>query len=231
MRSIILLLPLTVFLQTAAVLPQDSQPFDALKNQAEQSYAEKSFARAHDLYEQASKIASNDAAKRWIKMRLADTAWRAATASPSADPTIRDAARASLEDLIRERGDEHDRAWAEAQESLGDLFSQQPYGFSVAQITAPYNEALEWWAGSPDLTLARRRYLDLVYRMATRLQYGYVPNNVADLSIVSRDVLANAVAIAESVDDRAHARLLLGLKLLTENIPTPSSAASTSSAR
>jgi uncharacterized protein YfaS (alpha-2-macroglobulin family) len=217
-RSIILLLPLLVFLQTAAVPAPDAQTFDALKAQAEQSYAEKSFARAHELYEKAAGAAHDDAHKRWITMRLADTAWRAAAAPPSADNTIRETARASLEGLIRESGDEHDRVWAEAEESVGDLLSQQSYGVNLTEAGAHDNDALEWWAGSPDLPLARRRYLDIVYRMA-RWRYNYYPAGDEDVSTISRDVLANAMAVAESPDDQAHTRLLLGKKLLQENRP------------
>ena len=190
----------------------------ALKSRAEQSYAEKSFSRAHDLYEQAEKAASGATEKRWTAMRLADTAWRAAAASPSADSSVRDTARTALETLIRDSGDEHDRAWAEAQESLGDFFAWQQ-GASGGTAVEHYQDALEWWAGSPDLSLARRRYLDIVYRMAESPQNRYMQQNGVNVYGISREVLANAVAIAETPEDQAHTQFLFATKLLQEGQP------------
>src|SRR5690242_21350031 len=111
-------------------------------------------------------------------MRLADTAWRA-------DESPRDEARKALQALTE--SDDHDRAWAEANESLGDyeLIRRR----DVSGATNWYTAALDWWAGSDDLPLARRRYLSIVYRMAGDQGYtyrGYYPTNV------SPDILANA---------------------------------------
>src|SRR4051794_38067101 len=82
-----------------------STPYDALKRDAEKFFEEKSYARAHELYEQASKLELPAAERRWVAFRLADTAWRA-------DGEKRDPS--ALLELIRQTGDDHDRVWAEA---------------------------------------------------------------------------------------------------------------------
>src|SRR5215212_5268210 len=171
------------------LLLSTAPPYDALKREAERFFDEKSYARAHELYEQASKLELPAAERRWVEFRLADTAWRAA-----------DDHRGSraLEEIAR--GENHDRVWAEANESLGDLTQNLDY----------YTAALDWWAGSDEIELARRRYLAIVRRMAERLYYGYQ---------IPRDVLVNAIAIADSPQDEMRARYFLAQQLLGEGRP------------
>ncbi|HEX9984178.1 MAG TPA: alpha-2-macroglobulin family protein [Thermoanaerobaculia bacterium] len=180
----------------------------ALKNQAEAAVAEKSFARAHTLYEQAQKVAPKDE-QRWVAFRLADTAWRGGTNEQEPNQ----AAREALEKVIRE-SPEHDRVWAEANESLGDFHawhSYQPY-------SEWYGAALDWWAGSSDLALARQRYLDMVWRIV-RGQSRWNPRSDENPQAIPRDVLVNAVAIADTAADRAHARYLLAQQYLLHRTP------------
>lgn len=182
--------------------------YAALKRQAESAVAEKSFARAHALYEQAQKVAPKEE-QRWVAFRLADTEWRGGTdeRAPS------QAAREALEKVIKE-SPEHDRVWAEANESLGD--------FNARLFYQPFNQwyaaALDWWAGSSDLELARQRYLDMVWRIA-RAQQRWNPRAAEDPQPIPRDVLVNAVAIADNVVDRAHARFLLAHQYLGQRTP------------
>lgn len=128
MRSVSLVLALlTLFLfPTAAQPPQPSDTYPALRQQAEASYAEKSFSRAREIYEKAGRLDLQPAEKRWVEFRLADTLWRMDAANPGADSTRRDEARLALEALIRVAGEDHDRIWAEANESLGDSFWTHP---------------------------------------------------------------------------------------------------------
>jgi hypothetical protein len=139
-------------------------------------------------------------------MRLADTAWRASEDTPPAE------ARKALEALAH--SDDRDRVYAEANESLGDLTVERQSGANAAMPW--YTAALDWWAGSDDLPLARKRYLDIVFRITggdsegpSRYQAFYVP----------KEVLANAVAIADTPADRAHARYLFAVRLLAETKP------------
>ena len=195
MRTTILAFLTLLLLATAGAVPPqgDAGAYPALKAQAEKEYAEKSFQRAHDLYAEAAKLALSPADTRWVELRLADTLWRANSENG-------DEARRRLEALIRDMSVEsRDRVWAEANESLGDLTSGTNY----------YVAALDWWAGQDDLALARRRYLDLVWKLTPNAQTWSAP----------REVLVNAVKIAESPDDRAHARFLLAQQLANEGRP------------
>jgi uncharacterized protein YfaS (alpha-2-macroglobulin family) len=165
--------------------------YDTLKREAEKFFEEKSFAKAHEVYEQASKLELSDDDRRWVTFRLADTGWRAMPADAARDQT-------ALSEIVN--GANHDRVWAEANESLADLTRNYNY----------YIAALDWWAGSDDLELARRRYLAIVRRMGESGNYGYA---------IPREVLVNAIAIAQSPQDALHARYLLAQQLLGEGRP------------
>jgi alpha-2-macroglobulin len=204
LRTIAVLLSLLAFLPTSALPPQEPATYDALRQKAEASYAEKSFGRAHDLYEEAARIAPA-AEKRWVTFRLADTQWRSDAANPTSDLANFNQARAALETILREP--QHDRIWAEAQESYGDSWWTNPRFQNFSAALSYYQAALDWWASSSDLTLARRRYLDIVFRM----QPESIPQNI----------LVDAVEIAQSKEDRAHAQYLLASALLRQYQPEP----------
>src|SRR4028118_874957 len=111
MRRILVLSFLgSLLLSMAAAQPQSASAYDRIKADAEREYAEKSFRRAHELYEQAAKLDLAPADRRWVTFRLADTTLRADAASPDADPTARNAARQALEKLIAESPDDELRA-------------------------------------------------------------------------------------------------------------------------
>src|ERR1041385_3511269 len=155
-----------LFVALFAATPPD---YAELKQRAEAFIAEKSFAKANAVYGAATHLDLTPEEKRWVEMRMADTAWRAEEAP-------RDDARKVLESLAH--SDDHDRVYAEADESLGDyetLRQRNPNG-----ATPWYTAALDWWAGSDDLPLARRRYLAIVFRMAgdDNVSYRYLPTNI-----------------------------------------------------
>jgi len=180
-------------------------PYAELKAKAEAFVAEKSFARAHTAYEEASRLALTGEEKRWVEMRLADTAWRA-------DEEENEDARKALEALAR--SEDRDSVYAEANESLGDYIVERSGG--VSQAMQWYRGALEWWGGSDDLPLARKRYLDIVFRITSMddgSPYRYEP------TAVPKEVLANAVTIAETPGDRARARVVYATRLLAEYKP------------
>jgi alpha-2-macroglobulin len=185
-----------------------------LVQQADAAYAEKSFARAHALYEQASQLELTADERRWVELRLADTSWRSDSAAPNPDPTKLNAARAALEEIIRKAGDDHDRIWAEAQEALGDLHWLHPRMRNRDGAQRHYTAALGWWAGSRDLPLARKRYLDIVWRMA---RWNAGQDDMPQF--VPRDVLLNVLQIAERPADRARAHFLLAQQFGSEGRP------------
>ncbi len=197
-------------LNLAAALPPG---YEAAKGAAENFYADKSFARAREFYASVNLTNLPPTELRWVGFRLADTQWRAQAGTQTADTTKLDQAREALEKLVRDakREDEKDRVWVEVQESLGDFHwtrrNQQNWG-----VAWPYYQAaLEWWAGARDLTLARERYLALVWRMAKppgvqrEYQYGNLGN------YVPLEVLDNVLKIATSESDQAHAHFLIAM--------------------
>ncbi|MCS6804576.1 MAG: alpha-2-macroglobulin family protein [Acidobacteriota bacterium] len=188
--------------------------YERLKADAERRYAEGSYAQAHELYMKADALSLPPDEARWVDFRLADTLWRSEAATETADSTKRDQAREQLEKLIRDvqRDEEKDRLWAEVQESLGDFWWTQPQVRNWSRALIHYQQALDWWAGSSDIPLARQRYLNMVWRMAKPpdaepYYYGYYG------SAVPLEILENALKIAQTDNDKAHAHYLIAMTL------------------
>jgi uncharacterized protein YfaS (alpha-2-macroglobulin family) len=203
--SVLSLLPLpgnTLF-QVAAQVTAAGTSYEALRAAAETAYAEGSFAVAHDLYAKADRAALSPAAAKWVRFRLADTEWRSLGNEQTADTTRRDAAHAELESLLREAGADHDRLWAEVQESLADF--ARTYGGDMSG----YAQALDWWAGSDELETARDRYLAIARKMGlpdTSRNY-YRGLHIPD------EVLENARKLSKTPADRALFSFRLGQQL------------------
>jgi len=190
--------------------------YDDVRRRGEASYAEKSFGRAHEAYEEAARLDLTAEERRWVAFRLADTAWRSDAASPAPDPTVRAAAQKALEQFVAESNDERDRIWAEAQESLGD-FNAAANRYQYGAADQHYLQALDWWAGSADLELARRRYLGIVWKLVNvRPEYG---ESLETGSRVPRNVLVDAIAIAQTPADRDRLRYHLATQLLNDGTP------------
>ncbi len=189
--------------------------YEQLKADAEKFFADASFSKAHELYEQAAKKILPDSESHWVQFRLADTQWRSQFATEQSDTTKIDQARSGLEKLVRDvaREDEHGRVWVEVQESLADYWWTRRHNNNWGQAWPYYQRALDWWAGAADIELARERYLKIVWRMAKPPQveryyyYGYWGN------MIPLDVLENALKIAKSDEDKAHAHFLLAMTL------------------
>src|ERR1051325_9600475 len=135
----------------SAALPPE---YVRLKTDAEKFYAEKSFAKAHELYARAmvmSNITSNEA--RWVFFRNADTLWRSQAATETADSTKFDQAREWLEQMLREtkRVEDRDQSWAEAQESLADFFWTRRNINDWSSAWPHFQDALDWWGGGRGL--------------------------------------------------------------------------------
>jgi alpha-2-macroglobulin len=189
-------------LSILAAVPQSS--YERLKTDAAREYAEKSFRRAHELYEQMAKLDLPADERRFVELRLADTAWRADAASPNEDSAAREAAREALTALIGK--EPHDRIWADANESLGDYYTQHPWQRNMSAAQPHYLAALDWWAGSSDVAAARPRYLQIVWKLASHgMRYDF-----------PREVLVNAMKIAETPEDRAWARWLLAQRVVMD---------------
>ncbi len=190
-------------------------PGDDLFADAEHDYAEGSFSRANERYRALGELDLSADQVRWVEFRLADTQWRARSSTASADPTLLEEARASLEAMVRDRprADERDRIWAEVQESLADFWWTRRQARNWGPAWSYYQAALDWWAGSSELELARGRYLAMVRRIAEPpgvepyYSYGYYGN------FLPLPILENTLKIASSSEDEAHAHYLLAMTL------------------
>ena len=196
--------------------PQSPQPtYEALKAEAERLYAEASYSQARELYLKVRAVKLQPEESRWVEFRLADTLWRAQAATQTADATKYETAQRQLESLVRERRrtEDHDRVWAEAQESLGDLWWARRDARNWGQAWPHYQQALDWWAGTKDLDLGRARYLKIVWTIAQppeaepHYYYGYYGN------YAPVEILDNALKIARNDADRARAHYLIAMTL------------------
>ncbi len=206
-----LLLPATA--THTAVDPPAS--YRALREEAEGFYAEKSYTRALDLYRKASDLELPPAEKRWVAFRMADVQWRARAASATADPTVDEQAIRELNALAPEesRATERDRVWSEVQESLGDYRWTRRGSSDWYQAWPFYQRALEWWAGSADVAMARGRFLRIVHVAADPpwkepdYRYGSYGNNLP------LETLEQALLIAGSAAERAYLHYLIAITL------------------
>ena len=198
---------LLLIVAAAALPPQESgqRPYDALRAEAEKFYEEKSFSRARHIYEQAAKLALTADQKAWVEFRIADTTWRADAASPDPSGTVMSAA-SGLERLAQSAA--NPRIAAEANESRGDLELRHPSYRNPSGAQRFYLPALEYWAGSDEIELARSRYLSIVRRMVESYRWN-----------IPREVLVNAVRIAVTEEDRSWTRFFLATQLLTDSNP------------
>lgn len=204
-----LALAFTFAWQLSAALPED---YVRLKTEAEKFYAEKSFAKAHELYARAMVMSNLPASEaRWVFFRNADTLWRSQFATQTADTTKIDQAREWLEQSLREtkRVEDRDQTWAEVQESSGDFFWTRRDNHDWSSAWPHYQAALDWWAGAHDIEVARARYLAMIHRMGKPPQeyYGYWGTQIG------LDVLENAAKIANTDEDKAYTHFLLALAL------------------
>jgi len=186
-------------LSIAGAVPT-ADSYDALKREGERYYAEESFSRAHAVYLEASKRELPEAERRWVTMRLAASALRGGVGTP-------EEARKALDTLIADGN--HDRVWAEANEALGD-FHDNARGRDFYNALRYYQAALDWWAGSSDVELARERYLAMVWKLAEEQSNWYA---------IPRVIIVNTTEIAKTAGDRAKARYILAWQLSSDGRP------------
>lgn len=189
--------------------------YQSLKAEAERYYAEGSYSRAREFYLRMDTKNLEPADTRWVRFRLADTLWRAEAATQTSDATRFEQARQALESLVRDakREEDRDAVWVETMESLGDFWWLRKNEWNWAQGWQYYQQALEWWAGSPDLPAARERYMKIVWKGARPAwaDSSYVYGNYGNY--LPLEVLQNALRIAQTENDQAHAHYLIAMTI------------------
>ena len=213
MKTIIFSVAVFAFLLFNAAAQQND--YSQLKTAAENEYANKSYARANEIYARVDKSKLSATELRWVEFRLADTSWRSQAATATSDNTKFEEARKQLEELIRvaDKDTERDLVWAEAHESLGDLFWTLRNYMNWSAAWPHYQQALDWWAGQRDIERARTRYLAIVFRGATPPAQGEVYDYTYFGNYIPLDVLENALKISVSATERSHLNFLIAMTM------------------
>lgn len=196
--------------------PAGTDPFAPETAAADRLYAEGSFARAAEAY--AALLASLPAdgqPARWARLRELDARWRHLAAGGAADASELEAVGRALEALQSgvERPEQQDRLWAETEEALGDFHWLGGQGWR-GHSNAFYQRALDWWARSTDLELARARWLGMLERMGLA-PWDREPLNAGQHgNPLPIERLEQALSIAREPRQRAFFALVLARDLL-----------------
>ncbi len=188
---------------SSRVAPQDPAE---LRQQAEARVEQGSYELALRLYRQLSGQELDESERAWVDYRLADLGWRELAASEHPDDSKHDAARAALDAFLAryERPEQRDDLWALAQESKGDLNWSYSSRRNQNEAFSAYRAALDHWAASPDIELARERYLAIVWNALAPPQSNEWQRRNS-LGAVDEAWLLGARAIAQTPEDRARA--------------------------
>jgi len=190
-------------------------PQGAWKRQAdaaERAFQNGSYQAAQEGFAGALEAAPEGADRRWLTFREVDSRLRSLDSAESRDSSQTDAALEELRALCPDQTavEARDRVWAEAQEALGDHFVQarRSWGFGAGE--APYAAALDWWAASSDIDLARQRWLGIVFKM------GWPAWSEGDSSYGERnhwvpmERLEQGLSIANQDEQRARLNFMIG---------------------
>ena len=131
---------------------------ESVKQGGDRYWLEKSYQMAIPQYKAA--LQSSDIpekVQKEIEFKLADCLWRA-----GGDAQIKQAEK-MLQELTASR--EHDRWWAEANESLADYYLQQDRWSHSEEIKEALVDAREFWAGETDINLARARFIQASFML------------------------------------------------------------------
>jgi uncharacterized protein YfaS (alpha-2-macroglobulin family) len=205
---------LVVLLTTGLVTGQNSgQDHDwfSLADLGDEAYEEGSFQKAFLLYSQSLEIAKETDDTAWPEFRKADAHLRFLDSSNRSDRSEIDAALTTLRSFFDANlePDKRTRIWALAGESIGDHFHQIRHTWGFGNALQPYTYAMDFWAGSSDIEVARNNWLRILWKMAWPAwgdgigQYGE-RNNWLPL-----DRLEQALTIANTDQDRARILFLI----------------------
>ncbi|MFA5261637.1 MAG: MG2 domain-containing protein, partial [Candidatus Omnitrophota bacterium] len=155
-----------LFLFTAVIVAvclgyslSSSQAYEeSMKQQGDQHWMEKSYQMAIPQYQAALKSRDiPEKIEREIQFKLADCLWRAGGEAQT------NQAEKRLKELISSR--DHDRWWAEANESLAGYYFQKDRWSHSEEIKEALVNAREFWAGETDIKLARPRFIQASFTL------------------------------------------------------------------
>ena len=194
-----------------------SPDFERLKTDAEKQYAEGWSALAHETYAKAQVADLPAPDKRRLisasptRSGVRKPPRRRRTPPNSTAPVMNSKSSSATSSAPKIRI----ASGPKCEESLGDYFWTRRNSHNWGEAWPHYQKALDWWAGAADIELARQRYLKIVWTMARPPQHG---SGVLLLwritATTSRcDVLENALKIAQTDNDKAHAHYLIAMTL------------------
>ncbi|MBU4332967.1 MAG: hypothetical protein KKD07_00835, partial [Candidatus Omnitrophica bacterium] len=133
---------------------------------ADQLREEKSFRIALGHYEELLKQEGlSKESIRELKFKYADCSWRTKETQRYED------AVASLKNLVE--SEDHDIWWAEASESLAEHYILVNHWQNQQQIKEYLSNAREYWAGSKDIEVARKRFIKATFTLGDYLSQNY----------------------------------------------------------
>ena len=216
----------------AAVIVMLSIPIGFAENppvqhRADQLRAEKSYQMAIKLYRELLQDKSlSDVQKRQIHIKLADCLWRA-----GGNKHINEAEKV-LKEYIETKA--QDQWWAEANESLAELYLQKDRWSFSNEIKLYLENTREYWAGHSDINIARARFIKASFTLgdyisqnwgwyyrgikATALSEATLPvvqQNTYGLDVLYKEILK--VAKTNSDKAKAHYSLAMSYYHLVHN--------------
>lgn len=133
---------------------------------ADQLREEKSFREAIGHYEKLlTQEGLSKESMRELQFKVADCSWRTKETKRYED------AVAALKVLIG--SEDHDRWWAEASESLAEHYILVDHWQFQQQIKEYLSNAREYWAGSKDIEVARKRFINATFTLGDYLSRNY----------------------------------------------------------
>ena len=194
--------------------PVNYGDYSSIHKAGEQFYARKSFQRTHDTYLRARDLQLDPDQTRWVEFRLADTLWRSRASTQSSDTSQLEEAERQLQELLRR--EQKDVVAAQIHQSLGDYHWMRRNARNWHQAWPYYQKALDYWAGSPDLEVARQRYLQVVFSVSLPrwenqgYYYGYYGN------YLPLPILQNTLNLARTEAEKTQAHYLLATTLAAQ---------------
>ena len=186
-------------------------------SEGERLFDEGSYAMALKVYDSFAEDVSFGQSLEvpyWIRFRRLDCEWRALAGSRQVDSSLTERIWSDFDRLLAEfqtfdASENFPQMTAIMAESAGDYWWMPRNRRDFGRAWMYYEKALETWASSPDLELAREHYLGIVWKMTHSPEWNQNFSSAFHGNAIPVSILENAIKIASSREDIAHANFLL----------------------
>ena len=183
MRTKVLLI-LALALITLGAKPSSIKAAEnPLLQEADQLWQEKSYTLAAAKYEEILKSPGlSEITTQEVKFKLADCQWR------SKEEALYPGATKALLELIESK--DHNRWWAESNESLAECYLEKDRWSHTNEIKQYLESARDFWAGSSDVKTARKRYIKVSFTLGDFVSqnWGWYANVITPVGIVKEGI-------------------------------------------